>query len=405
MTPSTPKWLDALDAFVPPQAPPPPPNAPTHAVPPPPPEASKFSNGSQAAGGPSPASGPTPQPPPPPPPQNEPTSEQAYTDLDSRKFDVHKPPPPLRPVFFLDGMSIATPGNLVAIQAPAKAGKTAFLGALIAATMSSCGDCFGVKSANPNGHALVHFDFEQSPNDHHNCCKTALKRAGLAEPPPWFRSYCLTDMPLAWRWFLFQIEMERAKSECGGLLAAILDGVADVCADPNDAKEAFALVDKLHQMAIRYDTAFICVLHENPGSETGKMRGHLGSQLERKAESNIRLAKDGEGVTVVYTEKARHAHIPKDKGPRFQWSDIAHMHVSTEARCKERHAKKQDTLRNEAFAVFEGAPSSGLSWSDLHRQIAKILCLSHSGARRPFDDMVKFGIIRKVGNNYELVRG
>ena len=69
MTPSTPKWLDALDAFVPPQAPPPL-KAPTQAgtPPPPPPEASKFSNASQAAGGAPPASGPTPQPPPPPPP-------------------------------------------------------------------------------------------------------------------------------------------------------------------------------------------------------------------------------------------------------------------------------------------------------------------------------------------------
>ena len=38
-----------------------------------------------------------------------------------------------------------------------------------------------------------------------------------------------------------------------------------------------------HQLAIEYDCVFMTVLHENPNSDFGKTRGHLGSQLSRKA--------------------------------------------------------------------------------------------------------------------------
>ena len=116
----------------------------------------------------------------------------------------------------------------------------------------------------------------------------------------------------------------------------LLDGAADFIPNPNDPDEAFAFVDELHQLAIRYDTAIICVIHENPSSETGKTRGHFGSQLERKAETNLRLSKDGDGVTTVFAEKARHAHIPKERGTRFVWSDEEKMHVTTEAKPKGR---------------------------------------------------------------------
>ena len=126
-----------------------------------------------------------------------------------------------------------------------------------------------------------------------------------------------------------------------------LDGIADFIADPNDTAEAFDWVDELHQLAIKYDTVIVCVLHENPGSEIGKTRGHLGSQLERKAETNLRLEKDADGVTVVF-ERSRQAHIPKENGPRFMWSDEAKRHVSCETK------RRRSRMRSRAveFRMF-----------------------------------------------------
>lgn len=248
------------------------------------------------------------------------------------RFDAATPPPEPVPVFLLNGAIIATPGNLMNLQGKAKTGKTAVLSGMIASTMEPRGDCLGFASANPLGRALIHFDTEQSPWDHHQCMLRALHRAGRRDAPKWLRSYGVAGLPLAQRVAMLRAELERATTECGGVLAVILDGIADFIIDPNDPAEAFPWVDELHQLAIKYHTVIVCVLHENPGTEIGKTRGHLGSHLERKAETNLRLEKDGEGVTVMFTERARHTHIAKDKGARFEWSDEAKMHVSTEAK-------------------------------------------------------------------------
>jgi len=130
---------------------------------------------------------------------------------------------------------------------------------------------------------------------------------------------------------------------CGDLSAfhsIIIDGIADLVVDPNDADECFPLITELHALAIRYDTAIILVLHMNPGSQNEKGRGHLGSQLERKSESNLTLTKDGE-ATVISSTRQRGRPIPKDdKAPSFRWSDERQMHISCGAVPKEPTGKR-----------------------------------------------------------------
>lgn len=252
-------------------------------------------------------------------------------DFDSRGFSVIAPPPRPLAVFELSGKMVATAGNLMAIQAKAKNGKTAVLGAMMAAAMAADGDFLGFKSSNLEDLALLHFDTEQSPWDHHEGVLRALKRAGKTAEPDWLLSYCVTDYPLRTRRAIVRREMKRAMKVNGGILCVIIDGIGDLCGDPNDSEEANELVDDLHRLAIEFSTVIVCVLHENPGTEIGKTRGHLGSQLERKAETNLRLEKDSKGVTVLFCERGRHCHIPREWGPRFEWDDEKQMHVTTDA--------------------------------------------------------------------------
>jgi hypothetical protein len=141
---------------------------------------------------------------------------------------------------------------------------------------------------------------------------------------------------------IIPLELARAKAACHGILAVIIDGIGDLCLDPNDPEEALALIDEIHRLAIQFDTVVVCVLHENPGSEIGKTRGHLGSQLERKAETNLRLEKDAHGVTVMYSERARSSFISRENGPRFAWDEEARMHRSTTAAFKSGGKAKKD---------------------------------------------------------------
>ena len=47
--------------------------------------------------------------------------------------------------------------------------------------------------------------------------------------------------------------------------------------------------------SVRNSPPVFCVLHENPGTEQAKTRGHLGSDLNRKAFANLRIDKDASG--------------------------------------------------------------------------------------------------------------
>lgn len=89
------------------------------------------------------------------------------TILAAPRFSPTTPPPKPRSIFRIGGTTIATPGNIVAITGQAKSGKTALLSAMIAAPMVPQGDTFGFESDNADNAALVHFDTEQSPFDHH----------------------------------------------------------------------------------------------------------------------------------------------------------------------------------------------------------------------------------------------
>jgi hypothetical protein len=290
--------------------------------------------------------------------------------LKERAFNFALAPLPPYPLLKLGGDTITTPGNLTNVQAGIKAGKTAALGAIIAAICNGNRqgpDTLGFDSENPEGYAVIHIDTEQSRYDHDALIRRALRRAQVNEPPTWLLSYCLTDIDVAARLNALGLLLEDAVAAHGGIFLVIIDGVADLSLDPNDPKESFALVGYLHATAIKYNCGVITVLHENPGSETGKTRGHLGSQLERKAETNLRLAKDAAGVTTVWSDRARHGHTPRDQGTCFQWSDAAGMHVSCGTAREIKATAKQAKFRDEAEAAFGDAEKLG--YSDLVTRI------------------------------------
>jgi hypothetical protein len=322
--------------------------------------------------------------------------------LDKRRFDFDHPPRRPESIFKLGGQVIATPGNLVIIQSQVKSGKSAFVGAMIASPISEdpLGDFLGVSAAGANGKAIIHFDTEQSRYDADQLIRRALRRADVDRPPPWLRSYCLTDVGVPTRRRLLAGELERAAQDHGGVFAVFLDGVGDLAIDVNDAAEANGLVGELHALAIRHDCPIICVLHENPGENThGKTRGHLGSQLERKAESNLRLLKDNDGVTVVFTEKSRSARISRDRGPRFKWDDADAMHRTCATMHDEKAGERRSTMQILAEEIFNCPEAvAGLSWTQIHERIESLEKLKRTGARRHFDKLISAGLVAKNGS-------
>jgi len=316
--------------------------------------------------------------------------------LDAARLRTDQEPPELREVFTLKGVSIATPGNLVAICAQAKTGKTAFIGAMLAAAMGADGDSLGVESANAEGRAVLHFDTEQAPRDHWTVIQTALRRAGLPTAPAWLRSYGTAGWQISDRRLAIEHALRLAKREFGGVHSLFLDGVADFVMDPNDGEECFPFIDSLQALAVRFDCPIIGVLHLNPGTE--KSRGHLGSQLERRAETNLILEKDSEtGRTVVFSTKQRRAPILKSDGPCFRWDDGEEMHVSVETLRTERDSKVSEAAKELAGEVFAG--HGGMPYSAIISALKTTLRCSEATADRRFNEMRKHKVIVRYPPN------
>jgi hypothetical protein len=332
--------------------------------------------------------------------------------LSKRAFDVKKTIEKPAPIFSLAGTCISTAGNLTTITSQAKTGKSALIGAMMAAAMTtptSGVDTLGIEGPNYAKGAFIHLDTEQSPYDHYQLVRTAMRRAKTTDLPPWIMSYCMTGVPAAdCRTMLEQI-IRLAKRLFGSVFAIVIDGVADLVIDPNDPEECFPLVTKLHALAIEHSTTVINVLHLNPGSEA-KSRGHLGSQLERKSESNIMLEKDSDDVTLIWGAKQRGKAITKANAVAFRWSDDSMMHTSCGNPKKEGHepsGRKKKYEFTQFSTIFPRDPAKAIARQILLRMAKEVSPgISDSSFYRVIDEAIDLGLLTRtqagVGFKYHM---
>lgn len=316
---------------------------------------------------------------------------------------LHSSPPPKPiPILSLGGLTVSTAGNLSSLQGPPKGGKSSALAAAIAAAIGGPweSDMLGFSAKeNTEGHAIIWLDSEQSPFDAWNLLHRAMRRAEVQEQPPWVQMLSIADLPTATRRRLLTEAMEMATEQYGGIFMVILDGVADLLADPNDPIQAFGLVEELHGLAIRFNCPILSVLHENPGSETGKSRGHLGSQLERKAETILRIKTNPAGESCLFAHRARRGHLPESDAIWFKWDQESKMHLRFIRQPASREDRNVTTFRNRAQGVF--GLESVLSWGQI---VARLI---QSGTkRRTAEDQisrwVSKGIVKQTPMGYEL---
>lgn len=246
--------------------------------------------------------------------------------LNRRKIDVSYRPEPL---FALNGRVWATEGNFSTFSALSKAGKSACTGGMIAAVLPGEGDTLGFSAGNPKKGALICIDTEQSDYHHDKKLLAAIGRKGYNEDnmPDWIAPYALAGETLDLLWL--EAIMWREQQRCGFVHSVILDGVADLVRNVNDPAEADLITAGLIRLAKRYKCHIVAIIHINPGgADSGKTRGHLGSTLERKAETNLTI-KVTERDRVVYARNARDCDIPEKDGTRFAWSDAAGTFITT----------------------------------------------------------------------------
>jgi len=181
-------------------------------------------------------------------------------------------------------IALGTYGNLSVITAPPKTRKSFFC-SLLASVYLSGSNIYGgnLKGHKGNGH-LLHIDTEQGLWH----CQKVFKRPLTMDSSintNNYHTFGLRSIDHKMRIDFIDYYLEN-KIDKPSLI--IIDGIADLCSDANSIIETNALVQRLMEWSAKYKCHIINVIHQNYGSQ--KLgTGHLGSFLEKKAETVIAL--------------------------------------------------------------------------------------------------------------------
>ena len=337
--------------------------------------------------------------------QGEPSLRQK---LEDRRFDYEVVHPAPVSALTLGGHLLASKGHIVSLQAPMKAGKSAAISGILGAIFGGNRDCLGFEC--PEGHggkAIIHFDTEQNRHDADRLVRRSVYRAGVDKPPVSFSSFRLRDLRQEERREALTIVMEGEAEKHGGIYSVSLDGVADLCRSLNDDEEAFGLVQELCELTTRFDCFTIAAIHENPGSENGKTRGHLGSELQRKAETNLRLQKNPEGITTMFSPNSRNNSFGKLDGFCFRWWDEAKMHVSCGPAAVINEKAELNKQRREAANAFSRAKNGAKSmrYTELVDCTKKALGLKDRSAKDRIKGWRESGTVKEGENGSLEING
>lgn len=277
--------------------------------------------------------------------------------LKSCELDFNNPPPVAQMIVSVNDVPLGTQGNLLCITGGEGTGKSNYVAALIAGAVKPENaegiDTLGVSiEGNPKGKAVLFYDTEQSEVQLYKNVSTLLRRCGRDTMPEWFKAYCLTGMSRKERLKSIVLSMDKFHYQYGGIHLVVIDGIADLIRCANDEAESIAVVEELYRLAGIYNTCIVTVLHFIPNGL--KLRGHLGSELQRKAAAIFSIEKDtNPAVSVVKALKVRDGSPLDVPLMQFAWDKEKAMHAYLGEKPKEeKDRRKEEELVAVARELF-----------------------------------------------------
>lgn len=196
----------------------------------------------------------------------------------------------LPPVVLQAGEAIiGTLGNFSVSTGKAKAKKTFNVSAIVAAALVN-GQVLEYKASFPESkRTILYFDTEQSPYHCQLVMQRILKLAKLPidkEPQNLKFSHLRAIADPNERREIIRYAIYHTSNV--GLV--IIDGIRDLMLDINNSTEATKLVGDLMQWTSEQNIHIQTVLHLNKGDDNA--RGHIGTELNNKAETVLQITKD-----------------------------------------------------------------------------------------------------------------
>lgn len=181
-------------------------------------------------------------------------------------------------------------------------------------------------------------------------------------------------------------------------LFIVLDVSTDCIEDFNRSDKSMELIDSMNMAINESDVTFLCLIHENPGSE--KARGHFGTELMNKSSTFMRVGfeKDSKNddtdiIKVKYLKcrsTAKHSpfylkYCDESKGLVLADSDEVSYLVSS----RKQKAHVQDVAENLEMLLGDGSTLT-------RRQLLDSLCKEFKASDRTIEDRLSQIIEDKV---------
>lgn len=195
-----------------------------------------------------------------------------------------------RPILKMGETPIIFPHTINVIQGQAGTHKSRLVETICAAFLKRPGydrELLGFTRVNfdSSSQIIVYVDTERNLEDQFPAALQSIQdKAGYDKQadPPGFHYISLLEVARnerfdALRQYLDHLRVDNATKP----MFIVLDVATDCIADFNKVEGSMELIDLMNVVVNKHAVSFMCLIHENPGSE--KARGHFGTELMNKA--------------------------------------------------------------------------------------------------------------------------
>lgn len=322
--------------------------------------------------------------------------------LKSCEIDYDRPPQQAVAIVTAGDVPLGSEENILCITGGEGTGKSNYTAALVAGAIleqATDTDLLGVRvEPNRKGRAVLLYDTEQSEQQLYKNTGRLLRRAGRDRMPEFLHVYCLTGMSRGERLTAIMQSMDKYHYLHGGIHLVVIDGVADLIRCANDEGESVALIDEIYRLAGIYRTCIAAVVHFVPNGL--KLRGHLGSELQRKAAAILSIEKDeNPEISVVKALKVRDGSPLDVPLMQFQWDKQTGMpRYAGEKPRADKEKRKEKELAEMAREAFTRQEKYG--YIELCELIQEMLEVKERTAKGYIRYMREKEIIEKEGDCY-----
>ena len=238
---------------------------------------------------------------------------------------------------------------------------------------------------------VVYLDFEQDSEDFYN---VLFKHAGVTSHD--VSAYRCAGLSVGSALKAVEMILDRTPN----VKVLIMDGYADLIMDTNDSGESNDSVARWMKLATDHNIAIVGALHLNPNSES-KSRGHLGSQLERKSKTVLKIDVDENGVRETYTQLARKQMVYKGHGVFWKWEGNGFIEVMGHAEQKVHDKMVEDRAEFDRFCRL--SLTKEWAFSDILADIQSHLGYKETAAKSRITLWKDYGFIEKPDNSLKYL--